>query len=1152
MPRFPTIAILSLASCLCAQLWAAPGTLVRDSIVDPLAHNFPTVTFGVPTVHGVTFQQDGVTTYQGWQYAAYYQGNLANSVGKVSVGRRRLPDGAWQTLVLNDYNFTKVDSHNDVVLGICAQDGTIHLSFDHHGDPLHYRVSEVGLANNPTTTAWEPSRFGPTLDRLLPGGTTMTAVTYPRFIPTPEGKLLFTYRFGGSGGGDEFLYEYQGATHAWSLVGQYTTRSGSYTGTFGTSTDRNSYFDNTLFDRNGRLHASWCWRETPDAGSNHDLLYAYSDDVGRTWKNQLGATIAVAGSSYINVNSPGIIGWPIPQRRNYINNSAMTVDGDGRVHVVSWQLPDAFPDQSFNINLTSNSRFIHYWRGTDGTWRKNETNLTGSRAKLSADDDGRLFLIYGNATNLQIAAANSSANPETSPANSWNDWATLTLSGALPAGEANTVNIINDTSRWEADRIISVYAQETNISGTGPTPLHVLDYHVSRAAVLPAPENQSSIPGFSPVLEWTAGQGAVQHDVYFGTQQTAVTEAALASPEYLGRQTGVNRSMPPLLPHTTYYWRVDSADASDTITKGRVWSFTTTDLVPAVSQGSATRTYGGRATFQITLDLKDPALTDGELSIYYGSVDGGTNPSGWQGSSQLGSQVGGTTTVTVDGIPAGNIHYRFHLSTIHGSSWSSNTSVLSGDGDLATWAHSALLEVSGYTGAGPLADFPVLVRLSPANVPGFNHADLLSPPFGDLRFSTASGAILAHEVETWNPAGTSHVWVKIPQLANGTAIRVWWGKAGQSAVTSAATWSAFNGVWHLDGALGSATDSSSNNTVGASTAVTSAASGVIPGAALLNGTSSNIAINNSAALNPSLLSVEAWVKTSSNSLHAIFNKDRSAGGRVWQFRINAGKPELIVFNTSLITGAAASPTAVHDNQFHHVCGTWDGVTVRMYVDGTLKASTPFSGSLATNQSNQAFIGRGENADPAFLNGTIDEVRLSPVARSADWVSATWENQKSGSTFLSGTPFALADLDDDHLPDSWEMAHFESTFTTVPDPDGDGFSNLAEFALGTDPDSGSNAPETILLSSNAAAEFVYPQISGGSGEIGTTYTADGIRYTVEISGGLGFWQSGPGIVMWSGRREALPAGMERVGIRITDPTLASLPAVFARLRLVGID
>lgn len=1140
-----------------AVLRAAEGTLVNDSIVDPLAQNFPNASFSVATVHGVTFQQDGVTTYKGWQYATYYQGNLSNGTGKVAVARRPLPHGTWETLILNDYTFSTVDSHNDVVLGICPGDGSIHLSFDHHVNELNYRVSIPGLADNPTTTAWTPALFGPVIDRLISGSAVMGSVTYPRFIPTPSGKLLFTYRFGGSGGGDEILYEYDGVTRAWSLVGQYTSRSGSYTGTFASGTSRNGYFDNTLFDANGRLHATWCWRETPDASSNHDLLYAYSDDVGRTWKNQGGATIAVAGSSFISINSPGIIGWSIPQKRNYINNSAMTVDAQGRVHVVAWHLPDAAPDQTFTTSLSSASRFIHYWRGTNGVWRKNETNLTGSRAKLSADADGRLFLVYGDATNIRIAAANPSTDPESSPSSSWNDWAPLTLSGALPAGRANTVNIITDTARWEADRIISVYAQETNVSGTGPTPLHILDYHVSRAAVLPTPLDRA-VPVTSPsVLSWTAGQEAVAHDVYFGTQASAVAAATPASAEYLGRQSATTRAIAPLAPGTTVYWRVDSIDAADKVSPGRVWSFTMDSLLPGVVQGSATRSYGGRSRFPVTLQLKDPSLTTGNLKLYLGTTDGGTQAGAWQQSIDLGERAAGTQTLTVDAIGQGApLFHRFLVTTVYGFTWAAASGMLSSVDDLSLWANTALIDISGYTATETLVDFPVLIRLSPATLPGFAYDEMLSPPHGDLRFSTPDGEqILSHEVEAWNPLGTSSIWVKLPQLSPGTKVRVWWGRSGCSPPSSAPTWSAFQGVWHLDSARGFAVDSSPQALVGTPTSLSAAASAVIPGAAALNGTSSALAINNTAALNPSLISVEAWVRTSSTALQSIFTKDQTSSGsnRVWQLRLNVGKPEFLPFNATS-NALVASPDAINDNQFHHVCGTWDGITARIYVDGVLKNSVAFSGTLRNNQTNRAFIGRSENLSPIYFNGTIDEVRLSPVARSANWVRASFDNQKPAATFLSPGPAAAPDLDGDLLPDAWEMQHFATAHTSNPDPDSDDKANLLEFALGTNPNSGADAPGTELVTPAGVspAEFIFQQIAGGNGEIGTTYNAGGLRYVVEISADLGTWYSGPAHVQWSGRRETLPGGLEQVGIHVVYTTLSGSPKVFTRLRVLALE
>ena len=1148
---FIALGLLSLGSIV----RAADAVLVNDSIVDSQAYNFPSVTFSVPTVHGVTFQQDGVVTYKGWQYAAYYQSfnNGARNIGRVSVGRRPLPGGTWQTFTFNDYDFTTVDSHNDVVIGICAEDGTIHLSFDHHVNNLRYRKSVAGLANQPTTTAWNASMFGLTLDRFT-GSTALPQVTYPRFIPTPSGKLLFTYRSGSSGGGDEVLFEYSGITGVWTRVGQYTTRSGSYTGTFASGTDRNAYFDMTVFDSSGRLHATWCWRETPNASSNHDLMYAYSDDVGRTWRNQLGAQIAVTGTSFIGVNSPGIIGWSIPQSRNYINNSAMATDRQGRVHVVAWHLPDAEPNQAFDPAVTSKSRFHHYWRGTDGVWRKNPTPLTGSRAKLAADDDGRLFLMYGDASNLRIATASPAANPEASPATSWNAWSTMNLvGGALPAGKALSVNLITDTSRWDQDRILSLYGQETNVSGTGPTPLHILDYHVSNSAVLPSPANLSEVALPPASLTWTAGIEAVQHDVYFGTNRSAVESANPSSAEYRGRVSSPSFAPGALASETSYFWRIDSVDSSGAVSTGRVWSFTVHLPIPLIAVGSASRAYGGAATFQGTLD--PVAGGNASVTLFMGPTDGGTTASAWQQSIELGSRPLGSLVSPSIPVPAGALAFRFRATNAYGSAWST-VGTLAADRALATWARTTLITASGYTAGETLTGFPLLVRLNSTQVPGFSYTQMLSSGGADLVFTSEDGLqIYDHEIESWDESGTSFIWVRIPSLTAQSKLRVWWGKSGESAVTPtarAATWSSgFGGVWHLNQSLGFQTDSSPNALSGSSTAMADASTSVIPKAATLNGTTSTVTTPNAAALNPSFISVEAWIRTTSAGTGSIFSKDNSTSvNRVWQFRVNAGKVEFIPFNATA-NANVISTASVNDGQFHHVCGTWDGTTARVYVDGVQSGSATFAGSLRTGQTNAAYIGRMETGSPNFFPGTIDEVRLSQSARSANWVKASYDNQKPSAAFLTATAAAPPDLDGDHLTDPWEVAELGATNVSdgSQDADQDGASDLLEYATGTDPTSGADGPVvSILPSAVSAPEFVFQQFSGGSGSIGIDYSAAGLKYLVEVSDGLGSWQSGSGIVQWSNRRETLPGSFERVGVRVIDPALMAKSKLFFRLRI----
>ena len=80
-------------------------------------------------------------------------------------------------------------------------------------------------------------------------------------------------------------------------------------------------------------------------------------------------------------------------------------------------------------------------------------------------------------------------------------------------------------------------------------------------------------------LSWTAAVDATHHDVYIGTDETAVENATTSSDEFKGRQTGTtyNPEGPDeLVAGVTYYWRIDEFDGSSVV-PGDVWNFTTND-----------------------------------------------------------------------------------------------------------------------------------------------------------------------------------------------------------------------------------------------------------------------------------------------------------------------------------------------------------------------------------------------------------------------------------------------------------------------------------------------------------------------------------------------------------------------------------------------
>ena len=84
-------------------------------------------------------------------------------------------------------------------------------------------------------------------------------------------------------------------------------------------------------------------------------------------------------------------------------------------------------------------------------------------------------------------------------------------------------------------------------------------------------------------FSWSPGENASQHDVYFGTDRDAVTNADASDTTgiYQARQ-GITTYTPPEgieWGGGPYYWRIDEYNTDGTINKGNVWSFTVADFL---------------------------------------------------------------------------------------------------------------------------------------------------------------------------------------------------------------------------------------------------------------------------------------------------------------------------------------------------------------------------------------------------------------------------------------------------------------------------------------------------------------------------------------------------------------------------------------------
>jgi hypothetical protein len=426
---------------------------LSDNTIDSNGITYAGGSWGLmPNVVGVE-AQERLLTYNGYQYATYY-----NSAGHVCVARRSLSGGGWQVAELGDYTLTGTDAHDVVAIGISPADGRIHLSFDEHAETLNYRKTTGDVLSNPVGVTWGPGLFGPVSHQLI-SGITPNSVSYPTFMTEPSGKLLFSFRVGTAGSGQQVLYEYSGGQ--WQNLGAVTDSSGTYTGsgTY-TSTSRSPYFQRLMYDSNGRLKATFTWREA-NGELNHDILYMYSDDNGRTWKNNTGTTIAQTGTGdLVNVNDAGLKVASVDENNGLTNCSGgMYALGSGVVHTVDIEA------DTFIWYGGANQRFYHHWRDSAGVWHTSALNFSGSCPQVAATASA-VYIAYVNYGKVCVAKATA--------ANNFNDWQLIHTTGAKLYGDGVAI----DPGRFATSNVLSIFDQESPSLSGNPTPIHQLDYQV--------------------------------------------------------------------------------------------------------------------------------------------------------------------------------------------------------------------------------------------------------------------------------------------------------------------------------------------------------------------------------------------------------------------------------------------------------------------------------------------------------------------------------------------------------------------------------------------------------------------------------------------------------------------------------------------------
>jgi hypothetical protein len=78
-------------------------------------------------------------------------------------------------------------------------------------------------------------------------------------------------------------------------------------------------------------------------------------------------------------------------------------------------------------------------------------------------------------------------------------------------------------------------------------------------------------------------------------------------------------------------------------------------------------------------------------------------------------------------------------------------------------------------------------------------------------------------------------------------------------------------------------------------------------------------------------------------------------------------------------------------------GTW--ADVRHNVDGTVRTTTADLSGSPTTSANSLSVGRQNDYDGNYWEGSVDELRISDMARTTDWLATEYSNQSAPSSFV---------------------------------------------------------------------------------------------------------------------------------------------------------
>jgi hypothetical protein len=142
--------------------------------------------------------------------------------------------------------------------------------------------------------------------------------------------------------------------------------------------------------------------------------------------------------------------------------------------------------------------------------------------------------------------------------------------------------------------------------------------------------------------------------------------------------------------------------------------------------------------------------------------------------------------------------------------------------------------------------------------------------------------------------------------------------------------------------------------------------------------------------------IEAWVKRKTGLGGEIVSRYNQ--GVSGQFTLKIESNGDVYFLREVSPYYLICSNAISENIWHHLAATYDGTTMKIFVDGVLSGSMSSSSVSGTANTQKILIGARLHFSSAanFFNGDMDEVRIWNVARTQLEIQTKMNNELNGT------------------------------------------------------------------------------------------------------------------------------------------------------------